>query len=941
MKEGERMKERLLTFFNEKDAKPLSVDEIEEQMAIEGAEDFKELVKALNQLEESGELVRTRKNRYGLPEKMNLVLGKIQMHKKGFAFLLPEEEGLEDIYINPSDLNSAMNGDKVLVRREKPTSSNGRAEGVVLRILERSVVEVVGTYDDNRNFGFVIPDDKRIPHDIFIPKDKANGAVDGHKVIARITKYPEAWSSAEAEVTKILGHKNDPGIDIISIIYKHGITIDFPEEVLDQAANAPDTIAPEELEGRKDLRDEVIVTIDGADAKDLDDAISVKKLDNGNYELGVYIADVSYYVEQDSPMDKEAFERGNSVYLVDRVIPMIPHRLSNGICSLNPKVDRLTIGCEMEINASGEVVKHEIFPSVINSTERMTYTDVNKILVDKDEELREKYAPLVPMFESMEKLAAILRKKRQGRGAIDFDFKEAQVLVDEDGKAVDVVIRERSVGERLIEEFMLAANEKIVNEGLTAEAALEAVMQHFLQLFEQMENEYLRERGSDLKDVMDRVLAHLLGVQIPSPTWIEEEVIIIANDLTPSMTAMLNRKYIKGFVTDIGGRTSHTAIMARSLGIPAIVGTKTITDEVKADDSVIVDGEKGIAIINPDENTLASYRKKQLTFESKQTEWANLKNEQTVTLDGEKVELAANIATPEDLSTIQEFGGEAVGLFRTEFLYMGRSAFPSEEEQFEVYRAVLAQMDGKAVTIRTLDIGGDKQLSYLPLPEETNPFLGVRGIRFSLAHEDIFRTQLRALLRASVHGNLNIMFPMVATLEEFRAARTLLFEEKAALLREGIAVSPTVAVGIMVEVPSVAILANAFAKEVDFFSIGTNDLIQYIFAADRLNEHVAKLQQPNHPAVLNVVNQVIEAAHQEGKKVSICGEMAADPLAIPILLGLGLDSFSMNVRSILQARAQIRSLSRKELATYKIQLLSMTSTEEVVSFIQTYISGSN
>lgn len=461
MEVGETMKDRILTFFNKTETRPLSVDEIEEKLEIEDAEEFKELIKTLNQLEDTGELVRTRKNRYGLPEKMNLVLGKLQMHKKGFAFLLPEEEGLEDIYINPSDLNSAMNGDKVLVRREKPSSSKDRAEGVVLRILERNVSEVVGTYDDNRNFGFVIPDDKRIPHDIFIPKGKAKGAISGHKVVAQITKYPEGWSSAEAEITEILGHKNDPGIDILSIIYKHGITIDFPKEVLEQAANAPETIHPEELEGRKDLRSKQIVTIDGADAKDLDDAISVKRLENGNYQLGVYIADVTYYVEKDSAMDTEAYERGTSVYLVDRVIPMIPHRLSNGICSLNPNVDRLTIGCEMEINEKGEVVSHEVFPSVINSKERMTYTDVNKILVDEDEELREKYDEFVPMFEQMEKLAAILRGKRSGRGAIDFDFKEAQVLVDEEGKAKDVVIRERSVGERLIEEFMLAANETI------------------------------------------------------------------------------------------------------------------------------------------------------------------------------------------------------------------------------------------------------------------------------------------------------------------------------------------------------------------------------------------------------------------------------------------------------------------------------------------------
>ncbi|RLL46598.1 ribonuclease R [Oceanobacillus piezotolerans] len=455
------MKERVLTFFNESGTKPLAVDEIEAALGLQDAVEFKELVIALNQLEEAGELVRTRKNRFGLPEKMNLVRGRIQMHQKGFAFLIPDEEGQKDVYIHANDLASAMNNDKVLVRIEKSGQEGNRPEGQVIRILERAVTQVVGTFEDNRAFGFVIADDKRIPNDIFIPKGHTHGAVDGHKVIARITKYPEGRKSAEGEILQILGHKNDPGIDILSIIYKHGITIDFPDEVLEQATNTPETINEKELEGRRDLRDETIVTIDGADAKDLDDAVTVKRLDNGNYKLGVYIADVSYYVEEGSPIDKEAFERGTSVYLVDRVIPMIPHRLSNGICSLNPKVDRLTLGCEMEINSEGQVVNHEIFQSVIKTTERMTYSDVNKILVDKDEALIERYEPLVPMFEEMEQLARILRGKRMGRGAIDFDFKEAKVLVDEEGKAIDVVLRERSIAERLIEEFMLCANETV------------------------------------------------------------------------------------------------------------------------------------------------------------------------------------------------------------------------------------------------------------------------------------------------------------------------------------------------------------------------------------------------------------------------------------------------------------------------------------------------
>ncbi|WP_153465363.1 ribonuclease R [Sediminibacillus terrae] len=455
------MKQQIMDYFKENASKPLSVQEIEEILDLQEADDFKILMKNLNELEEAGELVRTRKNRYGPPERMNLIRGKIQMHAKGFAFLIPEEEGLDDVYINHADLQSAMNNDKVLVRIEGRDEHGKRPEGVVVRILERAATEVVGTYDDNGNFGFVMADDKRIPNDIFVPKSASKGAVDGHKVIVKITKFPEGRMSAEGEVLQILGHKNDPGIDIISIIYKHGIKIDFPEAVLEQAENTPETIRPEEIANRKDLRDEMIVTIDGADAKDLDDAVTVKQLENGNYKLGVYIADVSYYVEEGSPIDEEANERATSVYLVDRVIPMIPHRLSNGICSLNPQVDRLTLGCEMEITPQGEVISHDIFQSVIKTNERMTYHDVNKILVDDDPALKDRYEELVPMFKDMEELAAILRRKRMNRGAIDFDFKEAQVLVDKEGKAVDVALRERSVAERLIEEFMLAANETV------------------------------------------------------------------------------------------------------------------------------------------------------------------------------------------------------------------------------------------------------------------------------------------------------------------------------------------------------------------------------------------------------------------------------------------------------------------------------------------------
>ena len=452
--------DRLLQFMREESYKPMTVQELEEVLGIKESEDFKSFVKALVKMEEQGLVVRTRSNRYGMPEKMNLVRGKLTAHAKGFAFVTPEEPGMDDIFIPPHETKNAMHGDIVLVRVSSQ-SSGSRREGSVEKIIERGLTQVVGTYSESKYFGFVVPDDKKIVNDIFIPKTAKMGAVDGHKVVVRLTAYPEGRASAEGEVIQILGHKNDPGVDILSIIHSNGLPLEFPEDVLKQAKETPETISESDLENRRDLRDEVIVTIDGADAKDLDDAVTVTKLENGNYKLGVHIADVSHYVTEGSPIDTEAYERGTSVYLVDRVIPMIPHRLSNGICSLNPKVDRLTLSCNMEIDDQGAVVKHEIFQSVIKTTERMTYSDVNKILVDQDEALRKKYEALVPMFERMEKLASILREKRMRRGAIDFDFKESKVLVDEEGHPTDVVLRERSVAEKLIEEFMLVANETV------------------------------------------------------------------------------------------------------------------------------------------------------------------------------------------------------------------------------------------------------------------------------------------------------------------------------------------------------------------------------------------------------------------------------------------------------------------------------------------------
>lgn len=463
MTQQNELQQRVLDMMKDDGYKPMTVSEIEDALELEEADDFRELVKTLVKMEAQGQIVRSRSNRYGLPERMNLLRGRFIGNAKGFGFVAPEEQGMDDIFIPAHEVNGALNEDTVLVRVLKEQSGD-RREGTVVKIVERSKTSFVGTYQANRGFGFVVTDDKKLNMDIFIAKEDALGAVDGHKVVVEVTHWPDATKSATGMITKILGHKNDPGVDILSILYKYDIPPEFPQEVVQAAIDVPDEITEQDLVGRRDLRNEVIVTIDGADAKDLDDAVTVVKNDNGTYKLGVHIADVSYYVTQGSVLDQEAYERATSVYLTDRVIPMIPHRLSNGICSLNPQVDRLTLSCEMTIDQKfGQVVKHEIFQSVIKTTERMTYSDVYNILENPDEnpELMERYENLVPMFKDMADLAQILRNKRMARGAIDFDFKESKVLVNEDGRPTDIVLRERTVAERLIEEFMLAANETI------------------------------------------------------------------------------------------------------------------------------------------------------------------------------------------------------------------------------------------------------------------------------------------------------------------------------------------------------------------------------------------------------------------------------------------------------------------------------------------------
>ena len=489
-------------------------------------------------------------------------------------------------------------------------------------------------------------------------------------------------------------------------------------------------------------------------------------------------------------------------------------------------------------------------------------------------------------------------------------------------------------------ELIGQVKDSITSNKVNAESALKEVTDMFISIFAGMEdNPYMQERAADIRDVSKRVLAHLLCVKIPSPATIKDEVIIVAADLTPSDTAQLNRQYVKAFVTDIGGRTSHSAIMARSLEIPAIVGTKEVTSTAKDGDIIIVDGLSGDVFLNPSEEVIAEYRAKAEAFAAQQAEWEKLKDSKTYTKDGHQVELAANIGTPKDLEGVVNNGAEGVGLYRTEFLYMDSHDMPTEEDQFEAYKAVLEGMNGKPVVVRTMDIGGDKELPYLPLPHEMNPFLGYRAIRISLNEPEMFRTQLRALLRASVYGKLRIMFPMIATLNDFRGAKALLEEEKAKLIAEGVAVSDDIQVGIMIEIPAAAVLAHQFAKEVDFFSIGTNDLIQYTMAADRMNERVSYLYQPYNPSILTLIKHVIDSAHKEGKWAGMCGEMAGDQTAVPLLVGLGLDEFSMSASSVLKTRSLISKLTLSDMQALADKAINECATvQEVEALVEEAVS---
>lgn len=476
--------------------------------------------------------------------------------------------------------------------------------------------------------------------------------------------------------------------------------------------------------------------------------------------------------------------------------------------------------------------------------------------------------------------------------------------------------------------------EMIKDKKINAPYALSVVTQEFLTIFEMMDDEYLRERAADLRDVTNRVTKKLLNINDVNLATLQEEVILIAHDLTPSDTAQINKNMVKGFVTEIGGSTSHSAIMARTLEIPAVVGCGEVLDKIKDGDIIAFDGDSGEVYVNPDESILKEFEKKQEDYKELKEKLHKLIGKKSISTDHVEVELAANIGTPDDLEGVIKNDGEGVGLFRSEFLYMDRENLPTEEEQFEAYKKVAEGLEGKPVVIRTLDVGGDKEIPYLDLPKEMNPFLGYRAIRVCLDKKEIFKTQLRALLRASHYGNVKIMFPMISSVEEVRLAKEIAYECMEELREKNIEFDENIQLGIMIEIPAAAVISDMLAKEVDFFSIGTNDLIQYTTAVDRMNKDISYLYTPFHPALLRLVKTVIDNGHKENIWVGMCGEVAGNPMLIPILLGMGLDEFSMSPISILKARHIIRNLSKEEMAKEVDIVLNLPTATEVEEYIK-------
>ncbi|WP_047154934.1 phosphoenolpyruvate--protein phosphotransferase [Aneurinibacillus tyrosinisolvens] len=521
------------------------------------------------------------------------------------------------------------------------------------------------------------------------------------------------------------------------------------------------------------------------------------------------------------------------------------------------------------------------------------------------------------VVQAVKELEEIKEQTRQKLGSEEAEIFSAHILVLQDP------------------EFIGAVKEKLKADSINAEAALQDITENFVAMFENMDNEYMRERAADIRDVSGRVLKHLAGVEQQTIADSDQPVVLFAHDLTPSDTAQLDRERVAGFVTSIGGRTSHSAIMARSMGIPAVVGLKDVIDAVQPGDYVIVDGDEGDVYVNPDTATIEQYRAKQEKYKARVAQWEKIKDEPSITQDGYRVELVANIGNPHDAIGARKNGAEGIGLYRTEFLYMGKTDFPSEQEQFEAYKAVAETFAKQSpIIIRSLDIGGDKELPYLNLQREMNPFLGYRAIRLCLHEPELFKTQLRAILRASAHGNIKLMYPMIASIQELRQANKLLDEVKEELDAKSIPYNKEMEVGIMIEVPAAAMVADQLVKEVDFFSIGTNDLVQYTMAADRMNEKVSYLSQPFNPAVLRLIDKVITAARESGKWTGMCGEMAGNLTAIPILLGLGLSEFSMSAASILPARALLQKLRYEDTKKLAASVLQMETEEEIKEYVR-------
>ncbi|XAW90132.1 phosphoenolpyruvate-protein phosphotransferase PtsI [Vibrio sp. CDRSL-10 TSBA] len=486
-----------------------------------------------------------------------------------------------------------------------------------------------------------------------------------------------------------------------------------------------------------------------------------------------------------------------------------------------------------------------------------------------------------------------------------------------------------------LEEEILAL---IKDEKLTADNAIHTVIEEQAAALESLDDEYLKERATDIRDIGTRFVKNALGINIVSLSDINEEVILVAYDLTPSETAQINLDYVLGFACDIGGRTSHTSIMARSLELPAIVGTNDITAQVKNGDMLILDAMNNKIVVNPSDAELEEAKAVKAAFLAEKEELAKLKDLHAETTDGHRVEVCGNIGTVKDCDGIIRNGGEGVGLYRTEFLFMDRDALPTEEEQYKAYKEVAEAMAGQAVIIRTMDIGGDKDLPYMDLPKEMNPFLGWRAVRISLDRRDILRDQLRGILRASAHGTLRIMFPMIISVEEIRELKAAIEEYKAELRAEGHAFDENIEIGVMVETPAAAAIAPHLAKEVSFFSIGTNDLTQYTLAVDRGNEMISHLYNPLSPAVLTVIKQVIDASHAEGKWTGMCGELAGDERATLLLLGMGLDEFSMSGISIPKVKKVIRNTNFAEVKAMAEEALSLPTAAEIEACVEKFIA---